>query len=187
MTHQPGLFDEDPKGNSQLVDYGIQNEESDFRAHVGFACGICYVFETGVARTVVERGTYPKVPAWQPGYSFATAYGFLVPPDEVPRIKEVAIPGDIFHGYRPKKSDDTTKKGAAAVAVVKNLLFRGVFPLYPKCLTPRDIQDIAGTDIIVTLNTRIQIKCDWSAGPKEHGGSGNLFLQVAECNPGKKY
>ena len=37
--------------------------------------------------------------------------------------------------------------------------------------------------IVVNGKWRIQVKCDYDAGP---GGTGNLFLQTAECNPLKQ-
>ena len=44
-----------------------------------------------------------------------------------------------------------------------------------------------GVDLLLTAQFKIQVKCDWIAGPKELGGKGNLFIQDAELNPKKRY
>lgn len=41
---------------------------------------------------------------------------------------------------------------------------------------------IKGTDVVVFCNQRIQVKCDYKAGPKPEG-TGNVFLQKSESNP----
>ena len=43
------------------------------------------------------------------------------------------------------------------------------------------------TDLLVTASLRIQVKCDYRGGPRELGGSGNLFLQTHECNPLRRH
>jgi len=45
----------------------------------------------------------------------------------------------------------------------------------------------SGIDILLWGHHRIQVKCDWYAGPVAHGGTGNLFLQEAEVNPRRRY
>ena len=35
---------------------------------------------------------------------------------------------------------------------------------------------------------KTQVKCDFTAGPRKlKGCSGNLYVQIAECNPKKRY
>ena len=86
------------------------------------------------------------------------------------------------------RSDSTSRKGDQAVAIIKEYLKRGGFPLMmdPAVIDELDMQ-IEGTDIIIDADIRVQCKCDYSGGPQELGGTGNLFLQVEESNPWKQY
>ena len=61
-------------------------------------------------------------------------------------------------------------------------------PINATIIDDKDIQ-IAGTDIIVCSHLKIQVKCDYRAGNKKHHRrvTGNLFLQIAECNPERRY
>jgi len=78
-------------------------------------------------------------------------------------------------------------KGDRAALIVKGLLVTNKFPLFAGKAELVDAQtlQVKGVDIQVSIN--IQVKCDYNGGPKERGGTGNLFLQVAECNPFKQY
>jgi hypothetical protein len=87
--------------------------------------------------------------------------------------------------FAPTQGHESTgTKGQKAVYVVHEMLKRGLIPIKQniETITEQDMQ-ISGTDIIVHSNIRIQVKCDWKAGTKELGGTGNLFIQTAECNP----
>ena len=84
--------------------------------------------------------------------------------------------------------DSTGAKGDKAVKIVSGLIRRGMFPFYLEGIEVGDYDlQIEGLDIIVSMNARIQVKCDYRGGPRWHGGTGNLFLQVAECNPLNEY
>ena len=48
---------------------------------------------------------------------------------------------------------------------------------------PEVDMQLNGSDLEIMHAKSIQVKCDWNAGHKELGGTGNLFLQVEECNP----
>lgn len=56
----------------------------------------------------------------------------------------------------------------------------GKFPLHDwvdiKSANTKELQ-ISGTDIVLTCNKRIQVKCDW------RGGNPYLYIQTHECNP----
>ena len=83
---------------------------------------------------------------------------------------------------------DTSIKGQWAVDIVKHSLKLGMVPFKFKVdeITDKDLQ-IKGKDIIAVNSFSIQVKCDWSAGPKEKGGTGNLYIQTHECNPHGKH
>lgn len=168
-----------------LHDYGIQNEGSDLRAHVCVLARTVYVYPTACGVKAVESGKYKARPAKQPGYQAATAWGFLVPPDEIEHCIPVGA-RNLIEAAGFNKDDTTTIKGEKAVAVVARLLRIGYFPLPvdPKIVLDADMQ-IAGTDIVVQAKFRIQVKCDYEGG-KGMICTGNLYLQTAEINPFKR-
>lgn len=168
-----------------LVGYGVLNEKSDFRAHVGVLAQTVYVFPTASAVKAIQSGRYVGRPAFQTGYNGATAWGYPVPWRDIERIvpvwAKVAIESVGFH-----ENDDTSTKGEKAVNVVAALLKAGWFPLpvTPSIIEDHDLQ-IAGLDISVRGNWRIQVKCDYRAGSAK-GCTGNLYLQTDEINPHKR-
>lgn len=176
-------------GNISLVDYGIQTEQSDIRAHVGVLSGKVYVYSTvkglETLQAGVEKGLYRALPVHTAvGHRglVQTATGYAVP---VAHIRHMAIDAaDIIKAQGFSESDNTTAKGDKAVAVVEHLLRRGLFPLP---VQPAIVSDInlqrEGLDLVVRGSWRIQVKCDWRAGTGAPGCTGNLFLQTQECNP----
>jgi hypothetical protein len=173
--------------NTELVGYGIFEEQSDIRAHVSPQTKSVYVFKTAVILSLIQKNKYRNAPAYQPGFSYATANGLLVPVEDVPDIR--CIKWHSFHWWEEfSETDTTTEKGKKAVWVVRQIMKHGRFPLWFDGEEVSDIKiDIEGTDVIVYGKWRIQVKCDWKAGTKKMGGSGNLFIQTHEINPGKLY
>lgn len=173
-------------GNTTLVDYGIQNEESDIRAHVCVNTKKVYVFPTSSGQRTIDRGIYKKVPVHTKGITTAT--GYLVPPDDIDGLEIVDIPNDWMNKVNFKLDESTTRKGNKAVAIVKGLIKHGMFPLglESKEITDMDMQ-IKGLDIVIDKMPTIQVKCDYKGGHRHFGGTGNLFLQVSECNPFGQY
>jgi hypothetical protein len=168
---------------STLVPYGIHTEASDLRIHVCVAAARMYVFRTASARRAIATNTFPTRPAFTG--SQQTASGYLVPPSSIDGCLSVAVPQIILDRVSFKKTDSTSAKGKKAAQLVE--LIARHFGL-PMPVDVREVtnhaQQIAGVDMIATLPAqRIQIKCDWDGGNKEHGGSGNLFLQFEEINP----
>lgn len=168
-----------------LVDFGIQNEGSDIRAHVCVLARTVYVYPTVCGIKAIESGKYKARPAKQPGYESATAWGYLVPPDEIERCVPVSA-SKVIMAAMFRQDDSTSIKGEKAVAVVAHLLRIGWFPLPvdPKIILDAEMQ-IAGTDILVQAKYRIQVKCDYQGG-KGMICTGNLYLQTAEINPFKR-
>jgi hypothetical protein len=176
-----------PTDQPQLFDYGIHNEGSDIRAHVGMIVQRAYVFPTSKGVAAIKRhisNGNGKVYAKQPNVNFYTASGFPVPWNEIEGIKRVQFPIAWVMEYRETMT--LTEKGNLAVSVIEKLLKDGRFPLWidPIYCEGKDIQ-ISGTDIVVKGTWKIQVKCDARCGEKELGGTGNIFLQVAERNPFK--
>lgn len=168
-----------------LYEHGIQTENSDIRAHVAPGTRAIYVFRTQYALDLIASGRYPIKVASQPGVEGITGRGYIVPWHDITDIRRLR-----FHSvpWWEKFSDtqSTSEKGKLAVDVVSCLLQRGLFPLW--CIAPSDDTEdvsmqIKGTDIVQFGKWRIQGKCDYYAG---EGGTGNLFLQIAERNPMKR-
>lgn len=170
--------------NVTLVDYGIQNEDSDLRAHVCIVAKRVFVFATEHGRAIINQGNYKRVPVRTEG--LVTAEGYLVPPSHIKGCQTVNISGPLLEKYNIQQSDHTSDKGKKAVQIVCDLIKMGRLPL-PLKLTPDIIKNLSlqikGIDIILMANIKIQVKCDYNGGLGIGGGSGNLFLQVAECNP----
>lgn len=176
--------------NYKLVDYGIYTEQSDLRAHVGPLAKTIYVYKTTAMIEFIDsnKSRYITKPAYQPGFDKPTATGYCIPIVDVPWVRRcqfISYDWDLF----PPASASTSEKGDAAIKVVCELLRLGRFPLFFDNVTEskdRSIQ-VSGTDIVVVGRHRIQVKCDYPAAPRELGGYGNLFIQIQEHNPFKRY
>lgn len=172
-----------------LFEYGILQEKSDIRAHVSVIGRCVYVFQTANAIKAIKTKKYPEAPAFTG--SIKTANGLLVPPFDIDGIRVVDTPDDVMDLMNFNNTDSTSAKGNKAVEVVKHLLRRGLFPMNanPETIEDRQMQiiedrqmQISGLDILVKMEVKIQVKCDWGAGVGP-GCTGNLFLQIAESNP----
>lgn len=169
-----------------LLPYGIFEEDSDFRAHVAPKARCIYVFQTKDMIEDITKNEYERRPARQNGCDKITAEGFIVPYDR-PYIRPVMWVSKPWW-ERFCINDDTTTKGSKAVEVVMELMQIGRFPFWVMPEKVTDIKiDISGRDITVAGRWKTQVKCDFTAGPREQGCTGNLFVQFAECNPLKKY
>ena len=168
-----------------LHNYGILNEESDYRIHVCFKPGYAYIFRTEAGRFVCASGEFQTRKAFQPGVNGATANGYIVPPNKIPGCEQVKIPSDIMNKLRCAETESTSAKGDKAVLCAMSMLERGLFPLSIKTsfVKEEDIQR-KGVDLIVISRTKIEVKCDYNGGT---GGTGNLYLQIAERNPLKAH
>jgi hypothetical protein len=166
-------------GNTKLINYGIQTEKSDFHAHVSITAQAVYIFPTQAGMEAIKTGEYRKVNVYTG--NIITAVGYPIPVNKIQGIQRTPIPKDLFISINFQNTDTTTVKGEKAIAVVKGMLKRGLIAinLQSEEINDTDMQ-IDGTDIIVTARAKFQVKCDWRAGDN---GTGNIFLQVAECNP----
>lgn len=178
-----------------LIEYGILNEESDYRVHVGFKTGKLWVFPTDSGRAAVEEAErigitprYPKDPNVHDGNG-ATARGFEIPPILLKDCQEVEIPPDILQEYRPPPWESTSVKGRAAQDVAMLVFQRGLatLPLVPTIITNETLQR-KGQDMLVTRDAVIQIKCDYFACHRRaNGTTKGLFLQTHERNPLRQF
>lgn len=176
-------------GNTSLVNYGIQTEQSDLRAHVCVYAQKVYVYRTPDGVNLIQSGMYQAKPTYTAG--IITALGCAVPVSSIPGVASVDIPQVWLDVLNFSERDTPTAKGEKAIKVVKGLLNKGRFPLLP--LTVKEVDDrqmqIAGTDIHISLEmkVKIQVKCDYKGGVGDgmakYVCTGNLYLQTAECNP----
>ena len=168
-------------GNTQLVEYGIRTERSDYRAHVCFKVKHVYLFKTKCGVEAIDNKSYRVVGAWQRGIK--TAEGHAVPLGDIEH-KSIKIPEELMRAD-PGDTQDLNVKGRAAARIVYNMLTKGAVPLpqIAKEIKEKDLQ-LDGCDIItISQELRVQVKCDYKGGDRHLGGTGNLFLQTKECNP----
>jgi len=169
-----------------MSNYGIQNEKSDYRVHVCFKEGAVYIFERIHAWTKCQTGSYRQVSGYQSGYFFPTSQGYLVPPDDILGCLRIEIPHDIMAAVHPDKHESTSQKGRKAEQVFEWMRKRGLIPMLSIIEVDDTHEQLTGVDVKVRDDIRLQIKCDFDGGRKPNG-SGNLFLQTAELNPGKHH
>ena len=81
-------------GNTSLVDYGIQDEQSDVRIHVGVYSQEAYVYKTQDGRDSIDPIKHRKVPVWTG--NIHTATGYVVPLDNIKDCQVLPVPDDIF-------------------------------------------------------------------------------------------
>lgn len=170
-------------GVTMLHNYGIQNEESDLRAHVSVCNATVYTFLPSAAMDAIN--SHPEIQArqaFQTGVKFATANGYPMPIKYISGLSSIKIPQHIFMDANFLMSDSTSEKGNKAVFCIKEMLKRNLIPFDFNIeeVTDRTMQ-IKGTDILISAKYRIQIKCDWRVGE-----TGNIYLQTQECNPLKR-
>lgn len=186
--NQLGLFDgTDVKpANTKLIDYGIQNDRSHYRAHVAYLVQYVYIFPTESGRLALERNTYREASVTTAGIE--TAKGFPVPISHIERLQEVLIPRDVYDRFSIENYMSTGEKGRRATYIVADMLRSGLIALPVNVnLAESKALQISGTDILIASQLHIQVKCDYRGGNRQYGGTGNLFIQTSECNPFRQY
>jgi hypothetical protein len=177
-------------GNTQLVEHGIQNEHSCIRAHVCPIVQRVYVFPTQAAIELIGSGSYLAVPGYQKSIDVPTAMGYLVPPMDIPGCVALCVRDLAWEHMSFSDTDSLFSKGRKATVFVLQMIKRGLFPLpaFGEEISEQDLQ-VNGEDIVIHANTLchndiiVQVKCDFKGGEADLGGTGNLYLQIAECNP----
>lgn len=185
---QIGLFDgtDGKAANTTLIGYGIQTEDSDYRAHVAYGVQRVYVFPTKSGLAAIRTHSYTELPVKT--RDIVTAKGYAVPISHIDGLSEVLIPLDLHQQVRIEKFMPTGEQGKLAAIIVAGMMKRSLIPL-PVLVNFADDHalQVRGTDIIVNSHLHIQVKLDFRGGDRRYGGTGNLFIQVAECNPFRQY
>lgn len=173
-----------------MIDYGIQNESSHIRAHVCPKVRRVYTYPTACGVAAIRSGKFRKVNGFQPGVTTATAEGYLVPPFEIAKCAAIQLNTSVWERLRFSKDDALDEKGKKAELLIKQMVLNGLLPIPAIADNVREIDvQLLGGDVIIKPNAIrkdeivIQVKCDYDGGERELGGTGNLFLQVAESNP----
>lgn len=186
-------------GRSSVIAYGIDCEQSDIRAHVSAKSATCYIFKTAHVRSLLTTGEYKQTYGYQPAVAEPTAVGFLVPINRVNVLYQARLSTDEVQSIRTVKS--TARKGAAAESVVVAMLRSGRLnlPVVGRAVCSGEAsirvvsdrtEQIAGYDLVVVYGSyalRIQVKCDFLAGPISLGCSGNFYIQTHESNPLRQF
>jgi hypothetical protein len=178
------MLGETKSPDDSLVPYGIMEERSDIRAHVGPYARCVFVYRTALMRELVTERKYEIAYACQPGFNGVTGRGWCVPLEDIPDLRTINC--KTWRWEKFPFQGTTSAKGSAAVVVCIRLLKLGRFPLWVSAQDDeRQSVQIQGTDLVVFARQRIQVKCDLKAGLKSHHlcCSGNLFVQNAERNP----
>lgn len=180
---------------SPLYEYGILDDKSDYRIHVGFNIRHIYVFPTKNAAELIKQnpGKYRIRYATQPGaLGSATGSGWPVPWRDIEDCVEVKIPIQLWLQNQLLDNDNTSTKGQKAIAVCMSMLQQGLvpIPLVPVCVSDLEMQ-VEGKDLLVVRSeVSIQVKCDAKCGGDKWNWpkwTGNLFLQKGERNIFKMY
>lgn len=167
---------------AELYDYGIQNEASDIRAHVCVRVRRCYAYPTKKGLEVMA--SYPIAYASQFGADGPTGKGHKVPWDAIPLLLACDLDNEWLLGFTKNLPHD--EKGLRAQSIARRLMKLGRFPLWCNGEIVTDFKaQMEGEDITAAGKWRIQVKCDFDGGERHLGGTGNLFLQIAERNPFK--
>jgi hypothetical protein len=167
----------------KLHECGILTEKSDIRAHVSVVNKTIYVFKTIHGVAALDGATEESLKtACQAGVKGITAKGWPVSIDAIKDLRKVDLSMVPWKTYERHKMT-TSERGQLAVNVVLYALKCGLFPMWIESTESNDASiQIAGTDVVLAFNKRIQVKCDWKCGDKPLG-TGNVFLQYAERNP----
>lgn len=173
---------------TNLTEYGIQNENSICRAHVCPLAKVVYTYNTRLAVEHIQAHSYPVKPAYQDvnGIRILTAKGYIVPVVDIPMIRKNTIWDDVWETYPIQKHQTTSHKGQQALLIVQTGLRLGLIALPTLGDEIDDLDNqIQGRDIVVHRGVSIQVKCDFLGGERHLHPlcTGNLYLQIAERNP----
>ena len=170
--------------NKELINYGITEEESDFRIHVCPKSNSLYLISTKELKELIKVKNYKIVSVYT--NNIETAKGYLIPIKDInvlPNTLEIQLVQS-WKNMKEQISEgnlDNTEKGfIAELAARWSLISFFKIPFGLMNDATKDEQ-LKGIDFKIA-NETFQVKCDYNGGKK---GTGNLFIQIKECNPYK--
>ena len=173
--------DNNSETSYNLIKYGIFEEKSDIRAHVTFEKVFVFKTKELIKLLILKGNELPEALAYQKNYNEPTAKGKLIKPAMINDIRELKFTTWNEWSDFNEKEWNTTKKGKWAVRCVIELIRIGRFPFWLEAKQTENVKiDIQGTDILIVMNQKIQVKCDYPAFK-----TGNLYIQTHELNPYK--
>jgi len=175
---------------TNLIDYGIQVEGSNLRAHVCYVARRIYIYPTKCGLAAIDTGNYVQRPAYTivNGKRVITAMGYAIPYHLIDECRQIKVPDNVWDMYHADITDSTSHKGLQAAHVVACAAENGYLAIPMKCnIVDNPTMQRDGIDLVVKGEALVQVKCDYKGGHRELGGTGNLYLQVAESNPLKQY
>lgn len=172
--------------HSDLVPYGIEDEESDYRLHVSFGCGKAYLFSTREGRKALRKAkdepdTFRRFAAKQPGANFTTGVGYRIPWQAIEGCQEMELPLEMLWAVNCQTTDPPDMKGRKAMAIAWELYAQGLLSMAPIAEVSGQDMQIRGVDLVSSSGLRIQVKCDF------WGGRSGLAIQTHEANPFRRY
>ena len=169
--------------NTVLIDEGINNDTSTYRFHVCPIAGNIYAFTTKSAIITINSNNYQQTEVITNG--IVTAIGYKVPVHHLSLCNELSVSGDSWIKYNFKAGEKGN--GKKAEKMVEELINNSEYFFPAKAFMVTDKQgQFAGIDIYVKSYHTVQVKLDYRGGRKPKG-TGNLFIQIKECNPKKIY
>lgn len=172
-----------------MTTHGPLTEIATWRAHCSPVTQRVFLFRNADLRTLLDARLYQGRPFQRKqiflslrGHRTQTAEGWLVPWRLVPGIQAFPLPPLWWHKFQIGAS--TSAKGARAVEVFEAAVHCGCIPpLRGQIMRAATVDEQkAGADLWCDAGY-VEVKCDWLAGDREDGGSGNLFIQEREINP----
>ena len=168
--------------NKQLINYGITEEESNFRIHVFPKSNNLYLILTKELKELIKVKNYKIVSVYT--NNIVTAQGYLVPIKDInylPSTLEIPL-AQSWNDIKKQigKGDlDNSEKGFIAETVAQWSLISFFKIPFDSIKNATKDEQLKGIDFKINAET-FQVKCDYNGGEK---GTGNLFIQINECNP----
>lgn len=160
--------------------YGVQSEKSDIHVHV--APGTRLVMAVMTSELQMVMWNYPEAVS-------ETFRGRKVPLGVLNSLRYLQTKPEWWGMFHPSQHwDSPSVKGDKARQLLTQIIDQGWFFVWPhqQKITDEKAWQLDGEDILLKP-LRLQVKCDWIAGPKEKGGSGNIFAQTHETNQFGRY
>lgn len=173
---------------TNLTPYGIYSEKAEVVIHVCPVVRKCYLFFTEIVRSLLTENPrkYKYVFVRQPnkeGVQVVTAKGYLVPPGDIANCRVYDIPDSLLQRGKFSKVDSCGDKGGKAEWLAAQMIENGYLYVPPLKVHSSDKElQLQGFDLMFP---HIEVKMDYKGGPKELGGTGNLFIQTSEANVNK--